>query len=194
MKIFEKYIIALTNLNGIIPIKKVVEVYNIHYNQYIDIEKIKLYINIDLKQNNIYICKNYFVHKIILVCDDYEVYMRKKRDKPYYTPNIKKLLKFYDIYYFEKSNQYYKLYNYMYNICHNSEIVEKIIKDFTILYKYINDQIEIYRIINMLGIYLEDKKKLDEVMYIFNQYKNTIRLWENNGFTKYEDCVAPCIK
>ena len=111
-----KYIIAMTNLYGMVPKEKAVEIYNSQNEVKIGIDVIEAYLTNppkELEEAFIYPYKDCFVHETILEFDEFDQMLRKKVDKPYYVPEKKELLKYTDEWYFEKNSQYKALFNYV---------------------------------------------------------------------------------
>lgn len=91
------YIRATTNLYGIAPFEKVMEVYNQQNDDQIGIEDLEVYIDQDLSEYYVYVYYENFVHETILEFDDFELVLTKKGGKPYYVPEKEELLKYVDV-------------------------------------------------------------------------------------------------
>lgn len=111
-----EYIIALTNLYGMVHKDKVVEIYNSQNEDQISTSNVEVYLSnqpYELKDIFIYPYQDYFVHEAILKNDKFNLMLKKKVDKLYYIPKKNELLKYIDEGHFEKSKQYNALFNYV---------------------------------------------------------------------------------
>ncbi|MFA7575309.1 MAG: hypothetical protein WCY14_07440, partial [Arcobacteraceae bacterium] len=111
-----KYIIALTNLYGIVHKDKVIEIYNNQNAEKISHEDIETYFQNPpqvLEDNFTEIYEDYFVKDSIIENDRIDELMAEKANKPYYIPEQEELLKYVEDTYFQKSIAYKKLYDYI---------------------------------------------------------------------------------
>lgn len=162
----KKYIIALTNLYGIVPIDKVVEIYNMQNEEQISFGDVEAYYYEDLSKHYVYAHKNHFVHETIMEFNDFESMLRKKADKPYYIPNQEELFKYSDPNYYEKPKQYHDLCKYSRKhffagdderaelLCEN--IMWKCRDDFNIQ--------EVFDLFNTFEVNFKDEKQVNVVM------------------------------
>lgn len=162
----KKYIIALTNLYGIVPIDKVVEIYNMQNEEQISFGDVEAYYYEDLSKHYVYAHKNHFVHETIMEFNDFESVLRKKADKPYYIPNQEELFKYSDPNYYEKPKQYHDLCKYSRKhffagdderaelLCEN--IMWKCRDDFNIQ--------EVFDLFNTFEVNFKDEKQVNVVM------------------------------
>lgn len=107
------YIVALTNLYGIVPKEKVVEIYNQQNEDkmtYVDLGAVSTE---DLEKGFVYVYPDHFVNDSIDEFDEFDIYMAEKAGKPYYVPKKQELLKYVDSLYFEDNKAYRKLIAYM---------------------------------------------------------------------------------
>jgi hypothetical protein len=110
------YIISLTHLYGLVHKDKVVEIYNLHNKEKIDIEAIKDIINNppeDLVKNFVEIHGDYFVHETIMEFDQFNEQLKQRQGKPLYIPAPEELFKYKDEDYFEVTKQYQALLSYV---------------------------------------------------------------------------------
>lgn len=192
MKTLKQYIIALTNLYGIVPQEKVVEIYNKQNNDKITIESISKYISLkksELEEEFVCIDDDFFVQESFYVFggDLIENTLRMKADKPYYIPKKKELLKYTDDFYFEKNKQYNSLYNYIKkNLVDNEELVEEICEDIQGML-HVNSNIgTVMNVFNYKDIVFENDKQVQDILNLIIDFSNNMRLWENNGYTPRE--------
>lgn len=110
------YIIALTNLYGMVHKSKVVEIYNIQNEDQVSLSDIEEFLNKPtekLKDTFILTHKDYFVMETIIDNNEFDLMLRKKADKPYYVLARDELFKYVDESYFEKSKHYNDLLSYL---------------------------------------------------------------------------------
>ncbi len=111
-----QYIIALTNLYGMVHKDKIVEIYNSQNEDQINQANIEVILNSppeDLSDAFVLTHKDYFVMETIIDNNEFDLMLRKKADKPYYVPAKEELLNYVDESYFEKSKQYNNLLSYL---------------------------------------------------------------------------------
>jgi hypothetical protein len=94
MNLIKQYIIALTNLYGQVPAKKVLEIYNSQNEDQISIDDVEAYLNEDMSKQYVYAYSDHFVHETIMQFNDFKSIKMKKADKPYYIPDKEELLKY----------------------------------------------------------------------------------------------------
>ncbi len=188
MNLIKQYIIALTNLYGQVPAKKVLEIYNSQNEDRIGMDDVEVYLNDDMSKQYVYTHKNHFVHETIMQFNDFKSIKMKKADKPYYIPDKEELLKYSDMSYYEKPKQYddlmkYTEKNFFYKdpekaemLCQN--IMSKCRDDFKIQ--------EVFDYFNTFEVDFKDEKQVNEVLQLVMELSNNVRLWENNGHTPNE--------
>ena len=86
------YIVALTNLYGLVHKEKVLEIYNQQNEEKVSIETIEAYLETGIPWEFVYTHGNYFVHEAIYALDSFEEELALRRGKPYYVPEKKELL------------------------------------------------------------------------------------------------------
>ncbi len=186
-----KYIIALTNLYGIVSKEKVVEIYNSHHQDQTSLSAVEVYLQKppdELAKAFVYPHQGYFVSESILEFDEFETMLAKKSDKPFYVPHQKELLKYIDECYFEETWQYKALYDYIkknfydgddhkakmlaediHGSCQLGDGFDSILEEFT-----------------RRNLSFKDTNQVNEVMQLIMDLSNNIRLYENNGHTPQE--------
>lgn len=186
-----QYIIALSNLYGMVHKDKVVEIYNSQNENQISISNIeKLIANLpeELEDAFILIHKDYFVMETIIENDEFDLMLRKKGDKPYYVPEKEELLKYADDGYFEKSNQYKNLLSYLKKnfFKPGDERAEWLAEDIQGMCQFGVDMQTIFDSFNNMKISFRDMDQANEVLQLIMELSNNIRIWENNGYTPQE--------
>jgi preprotein translocase subunit SecA len=154
-----EYVIALSNLYGMVYKEKVVEIY-----------------------------KDHFVHEAIMEHDEFDLMLRKKGDKPHYVPNKNELLKYVDEGYFEKSKEYNALIKYVEKnfFKGKEEKDEWLCEDIHGICQYGLDMQIILDAFNDRGISFNDMNQANEVIQLVMELSDNIRIWENNGHTPHE--------
>ncbi len=186
-----EYIIALTNLYGMVHKNKVVEIYNSQNVEQVslsDVEEFLIGHPEELDNAFILTHKDYFVHETIMEYDDFDLLLRKKADKPHYVPEKDELLKYIDEGYFEKSKQYNDLLKYVKKnfFKDDEEKAEWLCEDIHGVCQFGADMQTILDTFNYRNIGFEDIDQVNEVMQIVMELSNNIRIWENNGHTPHE--------
>ncbi|MSU02111.1 YecA family protein [Tissierella pigra] len=186
-----QYIIALSNLYGMVYKDKVLEVYNSQNKVQVnlsDIEELLTSPPEELETAFIYPHQDYFVHETILESDDFDLLLIKKGDKPYYVPNKNELLNYLDEAYFERTNEYTALLNYVKkNFFRNDdEKAEWLCEDIQGRCQFGAGIQTILETFNDRGISFCDLEQVNEVTQLIIDLSNNIRIWENNGFTPHE--------
>ena len=183
-----KYIIALTNLYGQVSASKVAEIYNSQNEDQISIDDVEVYFDEDLSKYYVFFHKNHFVHETIMEFNDFKSMLRKKADKPYYVPNKEELLKYSDMSYYEKPNQYHDLMKYIKKnfFAGDNEKAELLCEN--MIWKCRDDfrPQEAFEIFNTFEVNFRDEKQVNEVLQLEMNLSNNVRLWENNGHTPQE--------
>jgi len=191
LDLLKKYIIALTNLYGMLHKEKAVVIYNSQNDDKIGIDDVEAYLASppkELEDAFIYTHKDYFVHEAILEFDEFEQMLRKKADKPYYVPEKEELLKYTDEWYFEKNSQYEALLNYVKNhfFKGDAEKAERLCEDIHAYCQFGSNIQGIINCFNSKRISFKNEQQLNEVLQLAMDFYNNMRIWENNGHTPHE--------
>ena len=99
------YIIALTNLYGIVHKNRVQTIYNQQHTEPVTEEELQLILDnppSTLEKAFVVVYQDYFVHEFIIEERLFDELMLKKGRKPYYIPEKEELLLYIDESYFEK--------------------------------------------------------------------------------------------
>lgn len=186
-----KYIIALSNLYGMVHKEMVVDVFNNQNKEKINIEEVENYLKNppnDLENEFIHPHKDYFVHESILEFDEFDLLLSKKSDKPYYVPNKKELLNYVDEFYFEKNREYKKVLNYIrknFSYLPDYE-TEEIAEEIHDICQFDFNIQRTFNFLNRRGMEFESEKSFEKFVFLIVDLSNNTRLWENNGFTPSE--------
>ena len=185
-----KYVIALSNLYGMVHKDKVVEIYNNQNEDQIQQDNVDSILSTphELKDNYVLTHKDYFVMETILDNNEFDMMLKKKADKPYYVPSKDELLKYLDGSYFEKSNQYNDLLSYLQKnfFKPGDEKAEWLAEDIQGMCQFGVNMQTIFNAFNKIKISFKDMDQANEVMQLVMDLSNNIRIWENNGHTPNE--------
>lgn len=187
------YIIALTNLYGIVTAEKVMEVYNHQNEEKVSIDELKNYLKNPPKKI-IYARENLFVHEAVYYKKETpEKIYEDRKTLPYYTPEKEELLKYAEVDYFEKNNQYKQLSEYMETQLLEGDpiLAEKImteVHDF--LTEDLNNLKGALGVVEQYGISLENRKHISELINLIGDYAINLRLWDYNGYSFQESSAV----
>lgn len=185
------YIVALTNLYGLVHKEKVVEIYNMQNEDQLEISEIEsIMVNRQAELEKCFVCvdQDYFAHEAIYMFDEAELYLEQKGDKPYYIPPKNELLKYRDDLYFEQNKAYRELLDFIkkHPGCRNLNHAKDICGDIVDMSNLEIEPFEMINRLNQLGIKFNSPEKLSEAMKLIVNMMNNTRLWSNNGFTPNE--------
>lgn len=185
------YVLALTNLYGIVHKEKVIEIYNTQNKEQIevsDIEGIMERNQEELKKQFTYVDGDYFVNEAIIAFDESDLYLEQKAGKPYYVPSKRQLLKYRDVEYFEKTNEYHRLFEFVKKYIRSDSVnnVEDICVDVVVHCQMDFPPSEIINDFNRIGISFDNQSQLSEALDLITDLANNTRLWVNNGYTPHE--------
>ena len=199
MELIESYIVALTNLYGIVDKDRVIKSYNMQNDDKIfdiiidddnNIHVGKLTISeIELSKNFVYIEDTFFVHEAVYeYSGGPEALIIAKADKPYYIPKKADLLKFSVPYYHEITDQYTALYNYINNemLENNSKLASTLSDD---IYISIQCGVSMQELFDLFGeryVEIKDLNQAQELTHLITELTNNTRIWKNNGHTPHE--------
>lgn len=186
-----QYIIALSNLYGMVHKDKVLEIYNSQNEDQITTKEVENHLSNPpekLEDAFIYPHQEYFVHEASLGHGAFELMLKKKSDKPYYVPKKNELLKYIDEEYFEKNKQYNALLKYVKkNFFKNDEEgAQRLCEEIHGFCEFGSNMQSVMDVFNDDGISFEDMDQVNEVMKLVTDLSNNIRIWENNGHTPHE--------
>jgi hypothetical protein len=186
-----KYIIALTNLYGILHKDKLIEIYNSQNDEKITMEDVEPYFQNPpqiLKDNFTEVYQDYFVKETIIVNDRIDELMAEKANKPYYIPEQEELLKYVEDIYFEKPPAYHKLYDYIKkNLYEGDDYKTRILaEDLQGICQFAFDMKLVSECLNSRNIVFDSQNQIKEILQLVMNLSNNVRLWENNGHTPDE--------
>lgn len=191
MEKLKQYIIALTNLYGMVHKDLVVEIHNSQNDKKVSKVDVELAINNSLKELEdefVYINENYFVHEAIMEYDEFQIMLSKKSNKPHYVPNKNELLKYVDEMYIDKNKEYKSLVNYVNENFFDGDIeeAEEFCEDIYGICQFDFEIQEVFNTFTYRDISFKDMEQTNDVLQLVMDLSNNIRIWENNGFTPQE--------
>lgn len=188
--LIQEYIIALTNLYGVVSKEKILEIYNEQNEEPLTLKVLESFL--DKKKDELieafaYPIGRYVVHQAIWFTESLEEMLNEKRGKPYYIPEKKELLKYVDGNYFEKTKEYLALLTFVQrHFLEDLEEAEELCNEIHGLKQMQVRVQEIFETLNRKNISFENDEQLNEFVMIVSKMANNIRIWENNGFTPNE--------
>lgn len=191
MSQLSEYIIALTNLYGLVHKNMVAEIHNSQNKEQVSISEVEKVLSHPPKQLEdafIYPHDEYFVHQAIVENEGVDSVLNKKGDKPHYVPNKNELLKYIDGSYFEKPKQYIALLNYVkkYFFKSDEQKAEWLCEDIQGMCQFGVSMKAIMESFNDKDIVFDNMNQINEVMQLVMDLSNNVRIWENNGHTPNE--------
>jgi preprotein translocase subunit SecA len=191
MKLLLDYAVALTNLNGVIDVEKVVEIYNSQNEPHIEIKDVELLIDEheeELKRHFVLVEEGLFVHDSFLDFNEVLELMARKMNKPYYIPNKKELLRYTDDEYYEETIYTKRLYRFLKKFVKHDNVnsVEDVLFDVIVRCQMEEKLGDIMNYLNQIEVVFDSEKELREALDLIVDVYNHTRLWSNNGFTPNE--------
>ena len=184
-KVVLDYLRATTNLYGIVPPEKVVEIFNQQNEETISMDDLQQFT--ETQRESFQYFEGYFVHEAIFVDDSFDHLRAKQGDKPYYIPARSKLLKFADGSYVEKPKEYKQLYAYIHeNIVHDPEKADELTEDILLDCALDFSIDSVMNEFNRRKISFESQAQLMELMPLIMELSNNTRIWDNRGYTPNE--------
>ena len=185
------YIIALSNLYGMIQKDILVEIYNTQNKEPISLGEVEAYLKnppAELKMGHTYPHKDYFVHETILEFDEFELMLEKKGDKPFYVPAKEELLRYMDDFYFEKTKQYKVFYDYVRkNLLGGDGLkAQELCEEIRDAFEFDLGMTFVSEALERADVVFDNEEQVNEVMRLMMEMSNNIRRWEHNGNTAQE--------
>ncbi len=185
------YIISLTNLYGLVHKDKVVEIYNMQNEEKINAEIINLFFQKHLKElsrNFVEVYGDYFVSESIIEFDEFDEQLSQRRGKPFYVPEQEELLRYRENTYFEVTNEYKALFDYVTKNFFDGDkkAAEMLCEDVQSVCQYAFSVSSVFEEFTRRCIQFKNEKQASEVMQLIMDLNNNTRIWENNGHTPRE--------
>lgn len=185
MNLETKYIIALTNLYGIVHPDKVVEIYNMQ-NEDNTITSIPSNIKSGLRKENIYFYNGYYVRNEIREYEeDFLLHIETQENNKFYIPKKEELLKYVDYEYIEMNEQYSALARC---IAQENCIDDEYLGNFLISLRLnvVEGKNILTSFFDTFESCFESKETLIELLELLIECAGHTRLTINNGYTQIE--------
>ncbi|WP_153732631.1 hypothetical protein [Sporosarcina obsidiansis] len=184
------YIVACTNLYGLVPIEKVVKIYNGQNEEPISLEAAIPFVNLQvikeqLEERFVYVDFDLFVAEAVIELDERTVLEQLATGKPYYVPGKEELLLFLDEQYFQHTPEQERLRQQLRRNFGDSIDIEREVAELVL-----NLQISGGDFTSVLSFFLEGLElpvsEAERYIPLIIDIANTTRLWENRGHTPDE--------
>lgn len=183
-----KYCVACSNLYGIVPYAKVVEIFNEQNEEKTCNEELLAdYHNLGLREVFFELQGEYLVHEAIDGEDEFNSLLDQQSDKPYFVPDKETLLKYAEDDYFEKNAAYQKLKEYITaNIIENEEDAEDLCSDLQLACCFGEGPADALNQFLSREIEFSSEDQVYEIGQLLSELNNTTRMWDNRGYTPVE--------
>ena len=167
------------------------EIYNMQNSDSVDLEELNNILKEEPQELSDYFVEihgDYFVSETILEFDEFERYLAQKRNKPYYIPDKKELLKYKDEFYFEKNKEYQALLNYVTKKIFDGDKdkAQEVCEDIQGICGFQFSIDSVIEEFNRRDVSFKSEDQVNEVMQLVMDLANNTRIWENNGHTPNE--------
>ncbi|PIC76945.1 hypothetical protein CSV74_08530 [Sporosarcina sp. P19] len=185
-----KYIVACTNLYGIVPVEKVVEIYNNQNKEEISLDEVERFLQSEqvkekLEESFVYIQSNEFVAEATSEEDEKDNLKRNAAGKPYYIPGKEELLRFIDEEYFQETREQVKVKNMLREDFGDQLNVEEEVSELVYNLQVSGGDFMMELSLFVSGLELPIKESERYIPAIV-ELADTTRLWENRGHTMKE--------
>lgn len=185
------YVIALSNLYGMVHKDKVLEIYNSQNEDQISPADVQALIGNppqELTDAFVLTHNDYFIKESILEYNEFDLMFRKKIGKPYYVPAKDELLNYVDEFYFEKSKQYNDLLTYLEKNFFEpgDEKAENLAENIQGMCQFDVNISQIFDLFNEMKLSFHNMDQTNKAMQLVMELSNNTRIWENNGHTPNE--------
>ena len=187
-----RYIVALTNLYGMVHKEMVLAIYNRMSERKVTIDEVDAYFSDDLERisgTDVFTYGKCFCHEVVVEMEHYVYFMRGKDDKPYYVPGERELLKYVDDAYYVKAEAYERLHDYAFEHIYTNDdeeadyFVESILKGLRFgLSVEVIMSVEFER----MEVEMKDEMQRKVMRGLIAELKQDARTWGNNGYTERE--------
>lgn len=182
----QKYCTTFSTLYGAIPLDKAFEIYD-KQNHDLSKEKFISFVKFAGEFNmNWDIYNDSIVADDIIEYDEYDEFVRSQGNIPYYIPSRKKIMKYADGAYFEKTNEYMALKNYLLKKLNLEEFTaENIAEDIEAECELDYDLEDMDDVFARYGVY-PDNRHIEKLVYLIEELDYNVRKRLNRGFTLRE--------
>lgn len=185
-----EYIVACTNLYGVVPIEKVVEIYNEQNEQQISLSEVKSLLKSgevkqQLEDSYVYIESGEFVAEATSERDEKETLKKEAAGKPYYVPEKEELLNFVEEEYLQQTPQQLIVKNMLREDFGDELDAEEEVAELVLNLQVSGGDFMVMLSMFTAGLELPIEKAERYIPFIVD-IADTTRLWENRGHTMKE--------
>ena len=193
-----KYISAMVNLYGIVPVDQVAKVISEQNGEQVSAEEIKAWMQDSnsgalakaaLQKRYVYpYGTDFIVGEWIMEFEAFDEHWRAQQGKPYYVPEREELMKWSDPDYFEKLKEFFALQEFLEAAFPRteSEMIEGLVED---LQMRAEDSFSLQKIVGEFErrkLKFADQEKLMQMLALLNELHNHTRIQINRGHTPAE--------
>jgi hypothetical protein len=190
MSLLTKYIVALTNLYGVLPEEELVKIFNSQNEDKITFDDLESWADNhseELVGTPVSSVPGIFIHEKLMDVEAFKDMMMRKANKPYYVPEKKELLKYVNPYYPESTKELDTLRDYIKK--HLILIEEDALDIVEDIHDYCKNGVGMRSVMDLFNDYevsFDSMEQVNEVLQMVTSVSNNIRIWENNGHTPHE--------
>ena len=184
------YIVASTNLYGVVPFTKTVEIYNEQNEEKISLQTLTSYVKDQavikkLEEQFVRVYADSFVAEVIDVLNEKEALEQAAAGKPYYVPKREEFLLFTDQFYFQRTPEQERLKKMMQEDLDESIEIEEEVEELVLDLQMSGGDFtkELSEFLGKLELSVE---KAERYIPVIIEIANATRLWENRGHTPNE--------
>jgi hypothetical protein len=191
LNLLSRYVIALTNLYGIVHKDLVREIYNQQNAVSVTINQVEALLKSpppELAKAYISNYSDYFVSSSVLEFDEFDDLLKQKINQPYYRPDQAELLKYQDDGYFEENEAYCALYNFIKKYFYDGDDAktQRLAEDIQGLCAVESDINTMINEFHRRNLRIKNHSQREEAIRLIEDLAENTRLWSNNGYTMVE--------
>lgn len=186
--LLSRYIIALTNLYGVVPEKKVVEIYNLYNIPRANLGDLEMsLVKMDLAANLVTRKAGYFIKDYLIFEDEYLNMLKEQGDVEFYVPGHDEILQYEDEFYFQSSKEFQDFEQCLID-CFDLEpsihkqIIEMLMMDCQLGF----DMKRILAELDKKRLEFESIDDMNNFMHSFKKLCSKARKWQYRGHTYNE--------
>ncbi|NDL67864.1 hypothetical protein [Anaerotalea alkaliphila] len=185
------YIIALTNLYGLVHKDKVVEIYNRQHGKKVDPAAVDALLQDptqELEEEFVGVFGEHFVSQPILEEGAFGEELRKRKGKPFHVPPREELLRYRDDFYFEETPEYEALAGWLGENLFGGDMqpAELLCEEIQTVCQFDFQVLDVLELFNQEKVRFKDQAQLEEAVGLVGKLADNTRLGENNGLTPRE--------
>ena len=164
MALLTKYIVALTNLYGVLPEEELVKIFNSQNEDQITFDDLESWADNhseELVGTPVSSVPGIFIHENLMDVDVFKDIMMKKANKPYYVPKKEELLKYVNPFYPESTKELDTLLDYIKkHLISNEEDALDIVED---IHDYCKNGVDMRSVMDLFNDYEVSFDSMDQV-------------------------------